>query len=108
VEIRAHYCYQPVISTPESEDKAPVYQKSADSAKPNETTLTTAEDRTELVRVQNLASPPPQQMDLEGALNLVRQVQGQMSAVNRQDMQELYQFDRLRDLCCKVYDQSGV
>jgi hypothetical protein len=108
VEISSHYGYQAVMLAPESEDKAPVYQKSSEPAEQTAASLTTAEDRLELVRVQNLASPPPEPVDLKEALNLVRQVQAQMSAVSRQDMQELYQFDRLRDLCCKIHSQSGA
>lgn len=61
-----------------------------------------AKDRVELVRSQNLVSPPPEDTDLKKAAILLRQVSHQLKTMERQDMRQLYQFDRLRDLCCRL------
>lgn len=65
-------------------------------------------DRVELVRAQNLASPPPEDMDVKKASLLLRQVAHQLTLMERQDMRQLYQFERLRDLCCRLHGAAGA
>jgi hypothetical protein len=67
-----------------------------------------AEDRLELVRTQNLASPPQEPVDLAKAADLLRQVQDSMQTLDKQNARELYQFDRLRDLLYRVSQPEGV
>jgi hypothetical protein len=67
-----------------------------------------APDRVALVHAQNLASPPAAEVDLKQAAVLLRQVTHQFSLMNRQEMRELYQFQRLRDLCCRLQEQEGA
>ena len=66
-----------------------------------------AKDRLELVRAQNMASPPQEPIDLARAAELLRQVQGQMNILEKQEARELYQFDRLRDLLYQVSQTGG-
>jgi len=62
-----------------------------------------AGDRVELVRAQNQASPLPEDLDLKKAVILLGQVEHQLNLLARQDLRQLYQFDRLRELCCRLY-----
>jgi hypothetical protein len=39
---------------------------------------------------------------VDQALVLLQQVQQDLGTFSRQDLRELYQFDRLRDLCTQV------
>jgi hypothetical protein len=64
---------------------------------------TAAGDRVELVRTQNLASPVPVDLDAHKAALLLRQVAQELKLMERQDMRQLYQFERLRDLCCRLH-----
>ena len=60
------------------------------------------------MRTQNLASPPQEPVDLAKAVDLLRQVQNQMQGLDKQDAQDLYQYDRLRDLMYRVSQPDGV
>jgi hypothetical protein len=107
VEISSHYPYFARLAQEPQEQTATPPQ----SAKTPETTaaeMVGTEDRLELVRTQNLASPPQEPVDLAKAAELLRQVQDQMQGLNRQDAQELYQFDRLRELMYRVSQPEGV
>lgn len=66
------------------------------------------EDRVELVRAQNLESPQTHVADLEQALVLMRQVSEQMAGLEKQELRQLYQFDRLRELCCSLQEPVGA
>ncbi|MDI6854699.1 MAG: hypothetical protein QME75_13980 [Deltaproteobacteria bacterium] len=62
--------------------------------------------RVQLVRAQNLLSPALENADLKKAAVLLRQVTHQFATMERQEMRQLYQVDRLRDLCCRL--QGGT
>lgn len=65
-------------------------------------------DRVDLVRAQNLVSPFPEDVDLQKAAVLLRQVTRQFQTMERQDVHRLYQFDRLRDLCCRLNTGADI
>jgi hypothetical protein len=65
-----------------------------------------SEARADLVRAQNLASPALKDADLKEAAVLLRQVTHQFATMERQEMRRIYQFDRLRELCCQL--QGGA
>jgi hypothetical protein len=102
VEISSLYPQQSVGLESGVEDRVTVSRQTAQASQNPENQTATEEDRVELVRTQNLASPPPEQVDLNQALQLLQQVQQDWSQMGRQELRELYQFDRLRDLCCQV------
>jgi hypothetical protein len=62
----------------------------------------------DLVRAQNLASPALEDTDLEKAAVLLRQVTHQFTTMERQEMRQLYQFDRLRELCCQLHGGAAT
>jgi hypothetical protein len=97
VEISSHYPYFARLA-PEQQEQTATAPQSEKNPEPKATEMVGTEERLELVRTQNLASPPPEPVDLAKAAELLRQVQDQMQVLNRQDAQELYQFDRLREL----------
>ena len=86
----------------EPEDQTTASQETAQAAESSPAPSTSTPDRVGLVRTQNLASPPPEQVDIKKAVILLRQVTHQLGVMERQDMRQLYQFDRLRDLCCRL------
>jgi cell division septation protein DedD len=102
LEISGLSPYLAVQVSADPEDQTTASQETAQAAKSSPTPATSAPDRVELVRTQNLASPPPEQMDIKEAAILLRQVTLQLGGMERQDMRQLYQFDRLRDLCCRL------
>lgn len=102
MEITSLYPQQTLTLEPGVEDRAAVSRQIAQEAQNPENQAAEAEDRVELVRTQNLASPPAEEVDVNQALELLQQVQDNLSQMNRQDLRELYQFDRLRDLCTQV------
>ncbi|MDD2901899.1 MAG: hypothetical protein PHU44_05645 [Syntrophales bacterium] len=102
MEITSLYPQQTVMLEAGVEDRAAVSNQAAQVLQEQENQDNTIEDRVELVRAQNQASPPPEEVDIDQALALLQQVQQDLSLSNRQDLQDLYQFDRLRDLCAQV------
>jgi hypothetical protein len=102
MEITSLYPQQTVMLEPGVEDRTAVSNQTAQGLQDQENQDNTGEDRVELVRAQNQASPPPEEVDINQALELLQQVQQDLSNTNRQDLQDLYQFDRLRDLCTQV------
>jgi len=63
-----------------------------------------AEDRLEMVRSQNLAAPQVQPVDLTEARELLAQVMRQVAAGSRQELRQVYHYDRLRELCCRLQE----
>jgi len=108
VEISSHYPYYTAKLSPDTEDQAPVSQKTVSNPEVNGAGLVQMEDRLELVRTQNLASPPQESVDLAQAADLLRQVKDQMHILGKQEARELYQFDRLRDLLYQVSNSEGI
>ena len=102
MEISSLYPQQMVGLESGVEDRVTVSRQATQTSQNQENPSATEEDRVELVRTQNLASPPPEQVDLNQALQLLQQVQQDWSQLDRKDLRELYQFDRLRDLCCQI------
>ena len=102
MEITSLYPQQTVMLDSGVEDRAAVSGQTAQELQDQENQNNPIEDRVELVRAQNQASPPAEEVDMDRALELLQQVQQDLSTTNRQDLQELYQFDRLRDLCTQV------
>lgn len=105
MEIPSLGSYQVAPQNAEPDSQISENQETAQGQKTSTTQESAAEDRVELVRAQNLASPRPEHVDLKKAVNLLRQVTHQLQLVERKEMQQLYQFDRLRDLCCRIHDQ---
>jgi hypothetical protein len=101
VEISSHYPYRAQM-LPETEDQPTAsgesvrFTASADGAEvPSADSLT-------LVRTQNLASPLPEDVDLNRAVELLQQIQDQLQLLNKDQAGDLYQVDRLRDLLYRV------
>ena len=108
VEISSHYPYYLATGAVNPEDQVSA-QPEAAKRLPEPQALETSEgDRVELVRGQNLASPPVAEVDLKETAVLLRQVAHQLSLMSRQEMRELYQFDRLRELCCRLQEPEGA
>jgi hypothetical protein len=102
VEISSHYPYYTARLSTESQEQTAGSQqaaKTSDATAPGEVDT---QDRLDLVRTQNLASPIQEPVDLSRAADLLQQVQGQMQGLDKQDAQNLYQYDRLRDLMYRV------
>jgi hypothetical protein len=87
----------------DAENQPAVSQETAGAAESSPAPATSTQDRVELVRTQNLASPPPEQVDIKRAAILLRQVTHQLNLMDQGDIRQLYQFDRLRDLCCHLH-----
>lgn len=102
VEISSHYPYYPVKLTMEAEEKAAGEQPVRSGAEGAVSSEVDLKDRLELVRAQNLASPPPEPVDLARAAELLRQVQEEMQLLGKQEAGELHQVDRLRDLLYRL------
>lgn len=108
MEISSHYPHYLAKGAVNPEDQVSAQPETAKRL-PEPAGLETSEgDRVELVRGQNLASPPAAEMDLKQAALLLRQVAHQLNLMSRQEMRELYQFERLRDLCCRLQEPEGV
>lgn len=84
------------------EDRAPVSRQESNAVQNPENQTAPEEDRVDLVTTQNLASPPQEQVDVDQAQQILQQVQQDWGQMGRQDLQGLYQYDRLRDLCAQV------
>lgn len=108
MEISSHYPYYPATLTAEPQDQTIGSQQAAKSPEATAPETVGTEDRLDLVRTQNLASPPQEPVDLAKAADLLRQVQDQMQGLNKQDVSQLYQFDRLRDLLYRVSQPNGM
>jgi hypothetical protein len=108
VEISNYFPYYTAKLTPEPEEQASGGQSASRPTEADAPEQAAAEDRLELVRAQNMASPTPETVDLAGAADLLRQVQDQLNLLEKQEAQELYQFDRLRDLLYQVSQNGGV
>ncbi|MFZ5450687.1 MAG: hypothetical protein ACOZF2_02260 [Thermodesulfobacteriota bacterium] len=102
MEITSLYPQQTVMLEPGVEDRAAVSRQAAQGLQDEENQNSTAEDRVELVRAQNQASPPLEEVDLNQAQELLQQVQQDWSTFGHQELRELYQFDRLREICAQV------
>jgi hypothetical protein len=102
VEISSHYLYYTAKMASEPEEQTSSGQKASASPEAEIIGRSEVEDRLELVRTQNLASPPQEPMDLARAAELLRQVQDQLHLLGKQEARELYQIDRLRDLSYRL------
>ncbi|OGP71176.1 MAG: hypothetical protein A2Y80_10650 [Deltaproteobacteria bacterium RBG_13_58_19] len=108
MEISALSSYQTVNLAPETEEQATLSPQSARTEETQAPQEVAAGDRVDLVTTQNQVSPLPEPVDLDRASVLVRQVQEQMNSMAKEDMRQLYRFDRLRDLALQVHNQAGV
>jgi hypothetical protein len=108
VEISSYYPYYTTKLAPEPEDQTTAGQQTQKTPEATAGGMLETEDRLELVRTQNLASPPQEPVDLAKASDLLRQVQDQMQTMDKQDAGELYQSDRLRDLLYQISQPEGV
>lgn len=103
MEISSLYPQQTMTLDSGVDDQVAVARQAAQKAqKTNGQTSTDDADLVDLVTSQNLASPTPQEVDLSQAQLLLQQVQQDWSGSNRQDLGELYNFDRLRDILTQV------
>ena len=102
MEISSLYPQQTVTLESGVEDRVAVSHQTTQEVQDQESQNNAAQDRVDLVTAQNQASPAPEELDMGQALQLLQQVQENLSLSNRQDLQDLYQFDRLRDLCAQV------
>lgn len=102
MEISSLYPQQTMTLDSGVDDRVTVSNQATQEAQNTESQTASEEDRVELVRTQNLASPPAQEVDVNQAQQLLQQVQHDWSSMNRQDLRELYQFDRLREICTQV------
>jgi hypothetical protein len=108
VEISNLYPYFTAKVTPEPEEQSSCGQTASRPTEANNPEQTVTEDCLELVRTQNLASPPQEPVDLAKAAELLRQVQDQMNLLEKQGARELYQFDRLREVLYQVSQNGGA
>jgi hypothetical protein len=102
MEISSLYPQQTMTLDSGVDDRVKVSQQATQEAQNPENQTTSEEDRVDLVTTQNLASPPPAEVDVNQAQQLLQQVQQDWSNFSRQDLRELYQFDRLREICAQV------
>jgi len=102
VEISSLYPQQTMTLDSGVDDRVTVSRQGAQEAQNADSQTSSEEDRVDLVRTQNLASPPPEEVDVNQAQQLLQQVQQDWSSFSRQDLRELYQFDRLREICAQV------
>jgi len=108
VEISNLYPYYTAKLAPEPEQQSSCGQTVSGPNQAQNQEQTTTEDCIELVRTQNMASPPQEPVDLAKAAELLRQVQDQMNVLEKQEAMELYQFDRLRELLYQVSQNGGT
>jgi predicted lipid-binding transport protein (Tim44 family) len=102
VEISSLYPQQTMTLDSGVDDRLTVSNQAAQETQNTETQAAAEEDRVDLVTNQNLASPPPAEVDVNQAQELLQQVQQGWSDFGRQDLRELYNFDRLREICAQV------
>jgi len=108
VEISSHYPYYAAKLELEPEEEPAAQTRASLGAEAAISGEVETGDRIDLVRQQNLASPLQEPVDLTKAGELLRQVQDQMQLLAKQEAQELYQFDRLRDLLYRVAQPEGA
>lgn len=108
MEISSHYPYYAHRMAPEPENQTAGSKVDSPKTEANVSAGIDNDDRLELVRAQNLVSPPHEPVDLARAAELLRQVQEQFLGMEKQEARELYEFDRLRDLLYKVSQPDGV
>ena len=108
MEISSYYPYYTAKLAPEQQEQTTAGQQAQKTPEATDAGLLATEDRLDLVRTQNLASPPQEPVDLSKAADLLRQVQDQMQTMDKQDAMELYQPDRLRDLLHRISQPEGV
>jgi len=101
VEISSFYTYRAQM-LPETEDQPAAAKESVPSAMVADAAQAPAADSLTLVRTQNLASPLPEAVDLNRAVELLQQVQDQLQLLNKDQAGELYQVQRLRELLYRI------
>jgi hypothetical protein len=106
VEISNYYPYYTGKLATEPEEQTSGGQPASRLTETDMPEQAASEDRFELVRAQNVASPAQEPVGLARAAELLRQVQDHMNLMEKQEARELYQFDRLRDLLYRV-SQNG-
>lgn len=80
----------------------------AAASRPSPPMSPAAEDRVELIRAQNLASPLPRDLDLKEALRLLAQVTRQVEEADRQELRRLYHDEALREWCCRLTEAGDA
>jgi hypothetical protein len=108
VEISSHYPYYTARLSTEAQEQTTGNQQTAKVREAAAPEVAANADRLDLVTAQNLASPPQEPVDLARAASLLNQVQDQMQGLDRGGAQNLYQYDRLRDLMLRVSQPEGV
>lgn len=108
MEISSHYPYYTTKLFTEPEGQTTGSQKTSGNLETQDAGGVAVEDRLELVRAQNLVSPPQEPVDLSRAAELLRQVQDQMQLLGKQEAGELYEVDRLRDLAYRIHQTDLV
>ena len=108
MEISSHFPYHKHLLAAEPKDQAEGSQANSPKTDAPVPEKLDSQDRLELVRAQNLVSPPQEAVDLAKAAELLRQVQDQFLLLEKQEARELYQFDRLRNLLYRVSQTNGV
>ncbi len=108
MEISSYYPYYTAKLAPGQQEQAAAGQQTPKSTEATAAGMLDTEDRLDLVRTQNLASPAQEPVDLSRAADLLRQVQDQMQTMDKQDARELYHFDRLRNLLYQVSQPEGA
>ncbi len=63
--------------------------------------------RVDLVQSQNLASPGPSPVDVRQAQALLGKVTEGLAGLDKPELRQLYQFHRLRELCCRLPEPPG-
>ncbi len=108
MEISIYHSYPTIILAPESEETGSTSPRPPMNQKSSALEQKWQDERSTLVRLQNLASPQAKEVDVQQAVALLRQVQEQFASRDRQELRELYQFERLRDLCCQIQPEGEV
>jgi len=75
VEISSLYPQQTMTLDSGVDDRVTVANQASPEAQNTESQTASEEDRVELVTTQNLASPPPEEVDVDQAQQLLQQVQ---------------------------------
>jgi len=63
-------------------------------------------DCVKLVQTQNAASPVAESVDLQEALTLINQMREQVSCMDREDKNQVHQFERLREVCFRLHQTA--
>lgn len=102
MEISSHYPYYPGKVIPETEGQ----ESNSSSPKQKTEKVNSLEaplgEKVDLVRLQNQVSPLPETVDLTQAAELLRQVQTELNGWGKDEAQDLYQYERLRELLYRV------